>query len=1327
MLAWHLLAPRSQVGAVRDLMADDMRAQEVVAKFYSRLNFSASTTEDADLIIKLRTLTDNSTGRSILLKEPVVALARRDVNRIKTERIAIQGASVPEPEKRARLEQLDVLYRRHVDILTLFNRAGIQTTLRDLSPEQMTILKRYADDIIRQYGTWSKLNDLDIAQDRANGAIRDAMGGRRIAIVMNLDLTWQNRFVGLCGFNPDAFRPWSRDFGVATVRAAGALWAKSGFLTGLDSDPFLDTLTSVGGYPEEYFFPAHDSAGPVFHATSRTPAFSLRNVYADSGLAFTPGDCIERLNITNVTSLTTYLPTLLRAIIDDRDTVSPATLVRPEIRNTDSYTIRLDAFEFDEFSPAVVPQLPVADAILEIIPVKDPKPVMGDVIGIHFAIADSRAKHLFYAVNSKDAASAAFHCDPDFIKVDRAIDAGNIQARVDSNIAKYPVRTLALFSCTEFPIYQKSDSSMVSASPSVPLSIMVLDTVRNGVPPKYAATGISTLSSKVVPPLQGPAAVYIESGYATKLLIGDHRLVLNSSIDNPEGIGFLSPAQMGPDVFAVAARDAAILSRNRMGGMQGVSCDLTSDFMARGSNALTLAAQAASRADHVGYLKALYLALGAETKAYSRVAAITNDMLKAAVFFMILLLPFCFFVQKLLFKFSRIEFEMLAFAAVFAGAFMVFKFVHPAFRIAKAPGAILIAFIMLALALFVIRILNKRFEGEMRLLFRRHSSMDTAAIGYSTVGQNAMLVGVHNMKNRRIRTTLTTGTIVLITFAMLAFSSISQKLNPTIVSVTRAPRYTGLFYSWPGNLRMDEASLQVFRDLLHGEGQITVRRWLLPQSFGLSTLSMHGATGTGSSMDVQAILGLQAAEDGFIARMPLTHGRFFSSDDAMEVVLPASAATVLKINSDNMKSADFVCLGQRFTVVGIVDDDRFRAMKDLNEWPILPIKNMRQSFMDRPSTGLDAATPEESGVFFVETSGLVIMPVETARRLGAEPYSISVRLKDDAPMWPLVDKILTATDAKFHVSSRIPLVIGSEGKRTNPPGSYFLGSGYRTSIGGLAVLIVPLLIAATIILNTMLGSVHERKPEIAIYNAIGLNPTHITIFFLSEALVYGIIGSVGGYLVGQVLSIGLTRFGVIPGINLNFSSVTVVYVVAFTIAVVLLSTLFPAMVAARIAVPSGKRKWAMPVPEGDRMSAVLPFTCQPDMICGIMAYLDEYFGHFSEAAIGEMTAKLSDGLRASGSGKHKTYSLVFDVTLAPFDLGVTQRVTFVAAHEPAMNSYRIKMTIDRISGQDTAWIATNKPFMDRLRMYLMHWRNLDTSRHAFYGSRATAIIGTDSA
>jgi hypothetical protein len=55
----------------------------------------------------------------------------------------------------------------------------------------------------------------------------------------------------------------------------------------------------------------------------------------------------------------------------------------------------------------------------------------------------------------------------------------------------------------------------------------------------------------------------------------------------------------------------------------------------------------------------------------------------------------------------------------------------------------------------------------------------------------------------------------------------------------------------------------------------------------------------------------------------------------------------------------------------------------------------------------------------------------------------------------------------------------------------------------------------------MLGAVYERKYEIAIYNAIGLDPTHIFLFFLPEAFVYGVIGSVAGYLVGQLLATAL--------------------------------------------------------------------------------------------------------------------------------------------------------------------------------------------------------------
>ena len=112
------------------------------------------------------------------------------------------------------------------------------------------------------------------------------------------------------------------------------------------------------------------------------------------------------------------------------------------------------------------------------------------------------------------------------------------------------------------------------------------------------------------------------------------------------------------------------------------------------------------------------------------------------------------------------------------------------------------------------------------------------------------------------------------------------------------------------------------------------------------------------------------------------------------------------------------------------------------------------------------------------------------------------------------------------------------------------------------------------------------------------------MFFLAEAFVYSVIGSVGGYLIGQGTSIFLTRTKLITNINLNFSSLSVVYVIMFTVAVVLLSTIYPSIVATRAAVPSGKRKWSLPENDGKVMNVVFPFIYQHNLIFGIIGYLD---------------------------------------------------------------------------------------------------------------------------
>ncbi|OGV78549.1 MAG: hypothetical protein A2340_12105 [Lentisphaerae bacterium RIFOXYB12_FULL_60_10] len=1322
MLAWHLLAPMEEVEIARNTMAKDLERQELFTRYYEPLKLIPETRiADHQFLLKLRNHADKSTGRFVTIKDPLVALARRDVNMLRGRQLDLSREGLTPDELETKRLVLEAERQKYVHVLTLFNRFGIQTTLDDLyerSPESLEILRGYRDEILNQNRLWAGLNRADLAMDIANSEIRTTMEGRRVALAVNLDFDWTSSQIGFSSAEPlsDATR-WQARFGRNMV---GVSERMPGVPENPERNLLVDTLTRVGGLKEDYFFPVKGAGLGVFHAADATPAFSFRNVYTAYGQIFSPHDTFDRLNPAHIQSVTTFVPDLIRAFLDEPGVTGPEELPpfqRKRTRRNVMWSIQMKTFKFDEFGASVLPSLPVPGCLLLLAPGSSGINPDGVVRG-YTALTDDRADTMVYGVTEEGGLlSTAYHFDPDFIQVDYTIDAGDVHQRVPSTINKTTARVLALFACKEVLVPSCDDSSLVSASGINVRQFQVLNAMRHAAPRRYGFWGAnSVISDRVAPAATGPACLYFDGEEPVKLLTAQKRTALNASEEDPLGVGYTPEIGFGDDFFRTVVNDMSVLNRYRVATLRGVSDELTKDFLERGDAALKVMESDRVASRHLDYLRNLYAALGSHVKAYTQTAAITNDMLKAVVFYMAVMLPFCFFVQKLLFKFVRIEAQMGMFVLIFVLTFLVFRMIHPAFRIAQAPEAMFVAFIMGGLGFFVINVLHARFEGEMQVLFQTYTGMDTTEVGYSTVTQQAMLIGVNNMKRRRIRTTLTTATIVLVTFTMLAFSSISKKMSPTVVPKSKKAPYTGIMYHWPGQ-PMDVATAQVMERIFHGRADVNIRYWLMsPRALGAwqpEIIPMHLGVQPGKRMaQIYAVLGLQTIEDGFIESVPMVQGsRFFTANDADEVIIPAAIADVLGVTPENMADGKVIFRNREYRIVGILDDDRFRSIRDLDERPLTPIQVKKQTVQ---SGDEEAGVVEEdggTGVEYVDTGSMILMPATTLARLGGQPYSVSIRFKDDEPIWSHVEELLTATQAKFYVSSRLPFQAGSEGKRQIAEGIYYMGSGYRTSIGGLSKLIIPLLIASTIILNTMLGAVYERKSEIAVYNAVGLNPTHIGTFFLAEAFVYSIIGSVGGYLIGQVLSISLNRLGLVDDINLNFSSLSVVYVILFTITVVMLSTLYPAHMATKSAVPSGKRKWSLPPHDGKRMEVPFPFIYQEALAPGIMAYLDEYFSRFTEASLGDLIAH-PQGHRLGQDAKGRpVYQSTYHLALAPFDLGVTQDVLFTAQFDERVQSYRVTMVIERSSGQDSNWVATNKPYLEHLRQYLLHWRNLTPAQH----------------
>jgi len=1340
VLSWFLLAPPGRIEGIRNQINNDIRRQQIYLEQYNKIELEPPTPETAQLLIDFRMAEDRSTGRSIRIKDALVDLARRDVNLVKGRKLAVQNQDISNDAKQRQLAALDLELEKYVRVLTLFNRVGVQTQLmplpndpasfaeqpnKYLDGEEINILRGYVDNLRADFSTWIALNEQELARNLANNSIRQVLDGRSVRLIITLEQLWSGSEVGFMSSGN-----WSMRLGNNTVRIANEV-------AGVDQRIFLDTMTNYGGLSQDYFFPVAMTSLDPFGGVS-TAAVALKTAFRDAGTMFTPADRFADLDAEVLETLMPFFLDYLPALIADSEITKSNQLPRPNFREP-IWSIRLKSFKFDTFSASVMPEMPVPNTLLLLHPEHQVKDVhredfrQTDVINRHFTLTDARAAGVIYGLTFRMAVSLdAIQYDPQFRQVRHMIDAGDAHEKAPSNISPGEQRVLSLFEVDRsFPIWARGDSSRLGSQPLQVNNYLILEGVQGSSPRQYGVLGMkSTLSSKMASNwIIGPAAVYMAENTTLKILTDKKNAVLNATAADPLGTGFSNAQQLGNDFFAVAANDMNVLNRHRLTELRGVSNELVDEFLRRSAAADQQLQQATHAHDYPSYLQALYEKIGSQAKAYAQISGITNDMLKAIVFYMALLLPFCFFVQKLVFKFVRLEAQLAMFAGLFVITFTVFRNIHPAFKVAQAPEAIFIGFIMGVLAMFVISILHGRFEGEMQLLFMSYSGMDASEVGYSTVGQKAMLIGVNNMKRRRIRTSLTTATIILVTFTMLAFSSVSKKMSPTVVPVSRTAPYAGIFYQWPGNQCMDEESVLVFQELVYDvTDQSIIRRWLMPagsDAQGLASV-FHLRRRSGESSQIEGILGLDPAEDGFLESMPLLPGsRFFSTADAAEAILPASAAGALGLEAGDVGTI-LNFNGHQLQLVGIVDDDRLRALRDLNDRPILPVKESSKGAQSGSNTAAatDTNSPDDgSGVFYVETSTLLLLPINFAQQLGAKPYSVSVRLREDIDLWSALERIMTSTSARFYVGSSTGFTVGSEGKRQTQAGVYYIGSGFRTSIGGLSRLIIPLLIAATIILNTMLGAVYERKSEIAVYNAIGLNPTHIGLFFLAEAFVYSVIGSVGGYLIGQLMTIGMTRLQIVEGLNLNFSSLSVVYVILFTIAVVLLSTIYPARVATREAVPSGKHKWSMPPLDGNVMKVVFPFIYQPVLAPAIMAYLREYFATFTEASVGELIAS-DEGIDVgTDASDRQTYSLSYTLALAPFDLGVTQRALFRCEYDDIVQSYRIHLLIDRTSGQDSNWMTVNKPFLEKLRQFLMHWRNLPETKHAYYRDLAAGMFG----
>ncbi|MCE2447259.1 MAG: M28 family peptidase [Candidatus Latescibacteria bacterium] len=818
-----------------------------------------------------------------------------------------------------------------------------------------------------------------------------------------------------------------------------------------------------------------------------------------------------------------------------------------------------------------------------------------------------------------------------------------------------------------------------------------------GEPGQYGyALGKSSIGSVGV--IYGPADAAADD--RVKVILDDQLLLLNSEGSQSEiearGRGFLLAEEGFGGATLQAARDVWNLDAVRLGVLKehGIENQRLTRLHAQAAAAIAEAEAAAEQLKWDEYIAWSRKALGLETRAYPEVLATLNDVLEGVIFFMALLLPAAFFGERLLFAAADIRRQLAGFGLLLLAIWLILAQVHPAFELAE-PLVVLLAFAIMAMAVFVLFMVVGRFNRVMAQHQSQQTRVHSQDLSRLSASYAAFMLGISNMRRRPLRTGLTLATLTLLTFTLLSFTSFEQQIRYASFRLPHAGVYPGILIRDRGWERLTPEALDYAESHFGGSGWMGRRGWYAAEGGKGNWIAVAAA---GKAVRATGLLGL-TPEEAQITEVDasLVAGSFFAADDEATCILPLDMAEALGIGVGDWVEV----FGRTLAVRGIADSERLGELRDLDGESLMPadfVLSGAEMLQLGAARDVDIAGEEDlrelRPFIHLEPHHVVIVPYQTLAEAGGSLRSVAVRFPGATDGQALVEDYLTRVAATLFVGS-------PDGRVTA------LSSVGLTAVQGLGALAIPALVAALIVLNAMMGAVYERLREISIYSSVGLAPLHIALLFVAEACVYAVLGTTLGYLLGQGLGRVLLGLGLLQGLTLNYSSLAAIGAALAVMGVVLLSTIYPARVAARQAVPDVVRRWRPDPPSGDEWLFEFPFMLGEGEVEGVCGFLANYFGAFGRATLGDFYVEDMQVAQADG------YRLSFALWLAPFDLGVSQEVVveFVPAGERAR---AMEVRLRRVSGERHYWQRLNLRLVEALRKQMLIWyalRETDRVQH----------------
>jgi cell division protein FtsX len=1054
----------------------------------------------------------------------------------------------------------------------------------------------------------------------------------------------------------------------------------------------------------------------------------------------TPFDTVEAVDLSNVLRQTRTVVGMLERVLNDPADRGGTSAYRVPLRPAQPARMSLvggfaelvgQVVEYDP-QRSFVPDTPVPDTIVVALPKQK------STMGVRNEIIDLTGEDARYRLDGLMPISAywqgagatftriqAFRCDKPTGAIDYAASWGfygdgsyPIVFQLKTGQRESPI---VVFPCVQVNFFDLVDPQDLKAI----LYLNVIDAETNTRPQDYGQYD-PVFDERLNAEVEDAQTVFLKPGQRFRLLSGtslaDIRLVLtNSTVQDDRGAGYVAPGGEGSgraaepldgvfnNVALNTAKDFAAINQGRLDKFRKyrIISPSVAELHEQSQESIAQAEAEYEKRNWAEAERQARAGWGYALRAHPVIQKTTNDVVNGVVFYLFLLVPFSYFLERLIFGSQLMTRQLGLSVGIFFASFVLLRLIHPAFEIVSNPLMIFIAFIMGTLSLVVISFILSKFEASLKTIQQTQTGVHEVDIKRSSVAMAAFNLGVGNMRRRKARTILTTLTLVVMTFIVLSFTSIVSELSLNELPSDNLAGYPGILLRNPG---LEPMQLTTYRQVANEfDGRGTVVRRIAYYGADIGETGVLTLQRADRLAEVRAMAGFDPGETDVLApQRALSSGRWFLPGETDAMILPSTLATQLKIGPREVGTAKVTFAGEEYRVVGIADAGALRNTLDLDGDGMMPADfSLSRQFQEATSSTTQAFRKYER----LDPATVFILPAETALNLGGDIRTIAVSF----PRAETTREALTELMPRL----RMNLYASVPANGTLQVRQFSIFQSNKGT--GLALVLVQLAIASIFVLNTMIASVYERTREIAIFSSIGLAPNHIGMLFFAESLVYGVLGAVIGYFAAQGTAKIIVATDTLQGLTLNFSSTSAVLSAGIVMFVVIASTIYPARKAAEIAAPARNDDVFATEPEGDVWALPLPFSIGATEARPLMRFLSEWLKAYEEYTIGDF---VTNGAAYSEEREVRGSAYVVEATawLAPYDLGVSQQFKLVARPTDVKGIYALDLTLTRLAGDPENWPTVNQRFLANLRRQFLTWRTLEPEVRERYLKEPTAEL-----